>query len=201
MQASHGPPVGEPSGTADRNRGDLQLARDALAGSRDARRQFVERMRCVPRFLAVLNARMGRPFSNQGIEDLVQETLVQIWRRLDSYAGNASLQTWAYRFCHHVMSSSLRARDRRPKDLPFADEGHHDPHVDSNLRFEHIYQALDKIGDRDAKLVRHRHFDRLSFEEIGARLALPASSAKAGYYRALGRLREILEPLRREAGL
>jgi RNA polymerase sigma-70 factor (ECF subfamily) len=180
---------------------DLRLAREALAGSAGARRAFAERMQCVPKFLAVLNARVGRPLSDDELEDLAQESLVEIWRRLPTYAGRASLATWAFRFCQNVLSTRLRASRRRPRGVDLEDliEGTAAPV--SSLDFEPLHAALDRVGEREAAIVRAKHFDEMTFEQISARLGVPASTAKALYRRGLGRLRDLLQPLRKEAGL
>lgn len=171
---------------------DLSLAREALRGSASARKRFAERMRCVPRYLCVLNARLGRPFHEHELEDLAQETLVEIWRRLDSYAGLASLPTWAFRFCQQVLSSRLRSRRRRPPSEELLEPGAAAASTATSLDFERVHLALERLPTRDADIIRLRHFEELGFEEIASRLAMPTSSAKADYHRSLGRLRELL---------
>lgn len=180
---------------------DLQLAREALAGSAQARNEFAQRMACVPKYLAVMNARMGRPLTDDALEDLAQETLVEIWRRLDSYAGLASLMTWAYRFCQQVLSSRLRSTYRRPRSLGIGSAADTAQASTRDLDYEHVYRALEKVDSMGALIVQLKHFDQLTFEEIAPRLGVPISSAKMHYQRALGRLREILDPLRKEAGI
>ena len=64
-----------------------------------------------------------------------------------------------------------------------------------------VHEALDKVREQDARIVRHRHFDRLGFAEIAARLSIPESSAKAGYRRGLERLRDLLAREVAEEGL
>ena len=193
--------AGLPQAGAGLHEQDLRLAREALSGSAEARREFVELMACVPRFLAVMNARLGHPLTDDALQDVVQETLVEIWRRLDSYAGLASLKTWAHRFCQQVLSSRLRSVRRRPRNVDL------DASVDrgalsaSSLDYEHVYQALEKVDALGARIVRSKHFEHLTLEEIARRLGLPPSSVKAHYQRTLGRLREILDPLRKEVGL
>lgn len=180
---------------------DLRLARNALADRGGARREFAQRMQCVPRFLSAINARIGRPFGDAELEDLTQETLVEIWRRLDSYAGLASLQTWAYRFCQQVLSSRLRANRRRPSNVELDPAAHAEGDSRSSLDYEQLYAALDRLDGDAASIVRQRHFEKLTFEEISIRLSRPQSTTKVVYQRALERLREILGPVRRESGL
>ena len=177
---------------------DLRVARESLQGSATARKRFVEQMRCVPRYLCVLNHRLGRAFSDHELEDLTQETLVEIWRRLDSYAGMASLQTWAFTFCQQVMSSRLRGLRRRPPNAELH-ESQGDPDAPrSSLDFEHIHNALARLPEREAAIIRLKHFEELTFEQIAARLGMPASSAKADYHRSMERLRELLGSWHRE---
>lgn len=183
---------------------DLGLARQSLAGSAQARRRFVERMQCVPKFLAVMNVRMGRPLSDDALEDLAQETLVEIWRRLESYAGLAALETWAYRFCQQVLSSRMRSAHRRPHGLTLGatpESVQTSQTSDHGLDYEHVYRALEKVGSLGALIVQLKHFEQLTFEQIARRVGLPPRSVKTHYQHTLARLREILEPLRKEAGL
>ncbi|MFN0007946.1 MAG: RNA polymerase sigma factor [Planctomycetota bacterium] len=172
---------------------DLHTAREALGGSLPARKRFVEHMRCVPRYLCVLNHRLGRPFSDHELEDLTQETLVEIWRRLDSYAGLASLPTWAFRFCQQVLSSRLRSRRRRPASTELFESEGSPVAPGTSLDFEHVHNAIERLPARDAAIIRLKHFEELTFEQIAERLAMPPSSAKADYHRSIERLRELLD--------
>jgi len=171
---------------------DLRVAREALDGSMPARKRFVEHMRCVPRYLCVLNGRLGRPFSDHELEDLTQETLFEIWRRLDSYAGLASLPTWAFRFCQQVLSSRLRSQRRRPASAELSESQGSPGASRTSLDFDHVHSALERLPARDATIIRLKHFEELTFEQIAQRLAMPPSSAKADYHRAIDRLRELL---------
>lgn len=175
------------------HRDDLSLARGALDGSHQARCEFAVRMRCVARILAVKNRRRGSLFGREELEDLVQETLLTIWKRLPQYEGLSSLETWAYRFCEHSLLNSLRVRSRRtpvlslPGGEPAAD------HDRGEVDLERVEQAIDRVGSLAARVVRLHHFEGLTFDAIARHLAFPASTIKTHYYRALDRLRELLQ--------
>lgn len=48
-------------------------------------------------------------------EDLVQETLLRVWRARDSYdEGRASMRTWLYRIAANTCLNALEGRSRRP---------------------------------------------------------------------------------------
>ena len=178
---------------------DLQLVNSALAGSKQSRRDFAERMQCIPKILIVKNAQLGHPYSHEDLQDLMQETLLTIWKRLSSYEGRAALETWAYQFCHFVFLRNLRSLSR-PKSEEITDmEPLAERQRQSPAKFEHIYQALSKVGSEDSTLLHLRHFEHLSFKQIGERLALPSSTVKRHYKRAASRLRELLAPPHQEA--
>jgi RNA polymerase sigma-70 factor (ECF subfamily) len=58
-------------------------------------------------------------------EDLVQETLLRAWRRLDSFEGRSSLRAWLYKIATHACLDALdRRKSRRtlpPGKAPAAD--------------------------------------------------------------------------------
>jgi RNA polymerase sigma-70 factor (TIGR02960 family) len=56
--------------------------------------------------------------SVQDAEDLVQETMLAAWRRLDRFEGRAALRTWLYRIATNRCLNALRDRSRRPQASP-----------------------------------------------------------------------------------
>jgi RNA polymerase sigma-70 factor (ECF subfamily) len=88
------------------------LAR-ARAGDEDAFRDLTEPHR---RELQVHIYRIVG--STHDAEDLLQETLLAAWRGLEQFEGRASLRAWLYRIATNRSLDALRARRRRPQDLP-----------------------------------------------------------------------------------
>ena len=66
---------------------DTLLIRSVLDGDAEAVDGFVSRMKCVPRILNSLNARLGKPLDEHELFDLGQDVLVVIWRKLPSFDG------------------------------------------------------------------------------------------------------------------
>jgi RNA polymerase sigma-70 factor (ECF subfamily) len=92
----------------------------ARAGDRDAFSALAEPYR---RELQVHCYRMLG--SLQDAEDLVQETLLRAWRRLDTYEGRASFRAWLYKIATNACLDALDQRARRT--LPQARQSPSDP--------------------------------------------------------------------------
>ncbi len=56
--------------------------------------------------------------SVQDAEDQLQETLLAAWRGLDRFEGHASVRVWLYRIATNRRLDTLRARKRRPQEVP-----------------------------------------------------------------------------------
>lgn len=63
--------------------------------------------------------------SLQDAEDIVQETLLRAWRRLNTYEGRASLRAWLYKIATNACFDALAKRPRRV--LPTAYSAPSDP--------------------------------------------------------------------------
>ncbi len=85
------------------------LITQARTGDEQAFRQLVEPYE---RELQVHCYRMLG--SVQDAEDAVQETLLAVWRSLDSFEERATLRTWLYRIATRRCLNTLRSASRRP---------------------------------------------------------------------------------------
>jgi RNA polymerase sigma-70 factor (TIGR02960 family) len=56
--------------------------------------------------------------SVQDAEDVVQETLLAAWRSLGGFEARASVRSWLYRIATNRCLNALRARSRRPREVP-----------------------------------------------------------------------------------
>ena len=154
--------------------------------------RFAERMKCVPRILAALNTKMGRPLDEHDLADLTQDTLLVVIKKLDQFAAHAPLESWVYRICALELMNEVR-RKRRLQSRNRRITSERQPTAEmATDEFEHIHRALDRLGGHDADVVRLKHFEELTFEEIGDRLAISPNTAKTRYYRGISKLESYL---------
>ena len=176
---------------------DYELTREALAGDRRARSELSRRLVCISPFLLSLNRRVGRPFAREELVDTAQDIMVLILGKLETYAGEAALETWVHRFCSYELMNAVRRKDRqreRLRELPDeyptkSSEG--GPLEQGDKRFVTL---LAHLTTREAEVVELRHVDDLKLERVAELLGVSLNTVKTHYYRALKKLRVILAP-------
>ena len=166
-----------------------------IAGERGALRRFEERMACVPRLLSARNRRAGGLLQHEELEDVVQDTLVAVWRKLARYDGRVPLETWVWGFCVLEYRKGLRRRGRGPgsvsyEALPEGVVPLEEAVEDRDLA--PLWRAMERLDPINARILLLRHFEELSFEHIGHALDLAPKTARNRYYLAIVRLRELL---------
>ncbi len=176
---------------------DLEFVRSVLGGDPADRESFCVRMRCIGRMLTARNRRFGRPLDDHDIADLAQETALAVWRRLSSYAGRASLETWVYKYCALTMSNALRKKRTTPRrlselgvdgapELAETSPGTQEPTEPTTLD-----SMLGHLSQRQAEVLRLRHVDGLGNREIGEALDISINSVKTHSLHAMTRLRQL----------
>lgn len=152
--------------------------------------RFAERMRCVPRILAALNARMGRPLDEHELADLSQDTTVLVLQKLDQYAAKAPLESWIYRICSLELMNGVRRKHRyRGRTERLVESTLESAEAQALEEIEAVHLALERLGGHDADVVRMKHFEGLTFEDLGDRLGISPNTAKTRYYRGLAKLK------------
>lgn len=173
---------------------DLELVRRALQGAPRDLDELVERLRCIPRVLAARNRRMGNRLSPEDVADLAQDTFGTVWKKLDTFRGEAPLEAWIHPFCVLTLMNFVRRQAYRDTDELFDVHAARAERGVERLDDELVHDALDRVPADEARILRLKHFEDLSFPQIGERLGISPNTAKTRHYRGLDRLRRLLEP-------
>lgn len=155
----------------------------------------MDRLACIPRILDSKNRALGRPLDDAELDDVAQETLSVIWRKLPQFEGRSSLETWVYRIAVFELMNAIRSRSRRRwqsegseqaiVEAPAADEQFED--------YSDLYSALDELGEKEAEVIRAKHFQDQSFPKIAEALRTSESTIKTRYYKGMKRLHVLLQ--------
>ncbi len=173
---------------------DGALVQAILQGDERARGELVERLRCVPRFLANLNAQYGSLFQEDDLADLVQQTMLVVLGKLPGFRGPGSLRAWAYGIAQREYLYARRTRLRRASRQRSLGEDIDPPQpVEEVAQDEyHAVWALGELEPEEREVLSLRLFDELEYAEIGRRFGMPENTAKTRFHRALQHLRELI---------
>ena len=177
---------------------DRELVRAVLARDPGAVEALVQRLRCIPRILSLLNQRVGNALGAEDLNDLTQDTLARLWPRIERYNGQASLETWFYGFCFNGFMNVLRRGNRAQPVGSLTDQVASPDGPPLPLDYDHLHRGLEQLGEAETRVIRLKYFDDLTFDEIGQRLGISPNTVKTRYYRGMRKLEELLRRGREE---
>lgn len=177
------PPLDEPSWEAlmrAANRGD-QRAYARLLGA------------VTPVVRGIVRAR-GGTLGPEACEDVVQEVLLTIHLKRQSWREDAPLRPWLYAVTRHKVVDAFRARGHRV-EIPVEDVAEILPAPPGEDPFEarDMARVIGRLEPRAAEIVRAIGIDGESAAEAGARLGMSEGAVRVALHRAfksLARLRE-----------
>jgi RNA polymerase sigma-70 factor (ECF subfamily) len=165
--------------------------RSARAGDAPALEALARSLARVPGIVRAQNRRFGSPLGDEELLDVVQETFRAVWSKLGEYQGRSAFDTWVFRFATNELLKALERRRRearvRPGDLA-ALEARASP-ATPLIEPLVLHQCLRRLEPHEEDLVRARHFEERTFEEIARASGEPLGTIKARYYRAIEKLR------------
>ena len=140
--------------------------------------------------------------NRESAEDCGQETMIRIWRSLDTYRGDCALESWAYRIAANCCMDYLRKkrRDRSISVEPLQEQGFDpaDPSpgtedkavaADEQHRLREAITLLPE-EQRDALILTQ--LERIPYDEAARTLNVSEGTVKSRVSRAKTRLKEIL---------
>ncbi len=127
-------------------------------------------------------------------EELVQDTFVRAWQRLDSFRSESRFSTWLHRLAVNTALMDLRASRSRPEGHLEADSDAWDgDHVESpGLRLD-LERAVASLPPRARAVLVLHDIEGWQHQEIGSELGMAVGTSKAQLHRARGLLRKRLE--------
>jgi RNA polymerase sigma-70 factor (ECF subfamily) len=140
--------------------------------------------------------------NEQDAEDMVQETFLRAYRRLESYDGRSGIQTWLTRIAVNCCLDLLRARGRRGVPVPleetptlWASEPSPEQRTFSGEIRRRLGAALARLTPAERAAFVLRHYEGAPVEEIARTIGKPSGATRHCVFRAVQKLREALAPL------
>lgn len=118
-------------------------------------------------------------------DDLAQDALVRAYVASGSFLGLSKFSTWLFRIAYNCYID--HCRKAKPEKAP-VEEAYNLPGTDSSdksFRYQQLYQALEKLPEKEKAAIALFYFEELSIKEISAILNTPQGTIK--YHLSSGR--------------
>ncbi|MCB0341840.1 MAG: sigma-70 family RNA polymerase sigma factor [Pseudobdellovibrionaceae bacterium] len=143
-----------------------------------------------------LAVRMTRDWEQA--EDIVQESFLKAFQKLNSFEGRSSFKSWLYQITLNTARNKLRRKNFDFIDIsdvplavgPKVEKGMAQMDTQYMLRSE-----IEKLPSRQRMALELRIYEDLSFKEVAEIMDCPYDTAKANYRHALLKMRQELEGL------
>jgi len=168
-----------------------------------ARRDQASFMALFDYYAPRVKAYLKRLGASDGLaEDIVQEVMLTVWRKADSYdPAKAAVGTWIFTIARNLRIDALR-RERHPTLDPTDPLLNPDPEplpdrqVEASREEEQVRSAVRALPEDQAKVIMMAFYDGKSHGEIAAELALPLGTVKSRLRLAFRRVRGVLGEVR-----
>lgn len=188
---------GDQPSRGDRAREDALLVEETLAGNQLSFQLLVERYQ--DRLFGLARHYTRNPVE---IEDVVQESFLKAFRRLDSFHHQSSFYTWIYRIATNTILDFLKRRGRSPIQAV------EDPEIlaqsepidgfapEAEMEREEVAEVTRKIlaelPDIFRTVLVMREFEERPYQEIADVLGISIGTVESRLFRARARFRERL---------
>jgi RNA polymerase sigma-70 factor (ECF subfamily) len=137
-----------------------------------------------------------RIFQKQDAEDVLQEILIAIHKVKHTYDGNRAYLPWAYAIANYKIQDRLRKLYSDPlrnsAELIIAENNSEENVTKSGLAYEDIAKEVEKLPQKQAKILRLIHKDGYTAKEVAAQIGMTESAVKVAAHRAYKVLRKKL---------
>jgi RNA polymerase sigma-70 factor (ECF subfamily) len=192
------------------------LARTAAAGSRErsaphldahAEAELMARVRAHdlrafeslyrsyhPRLSRFLMNLTHRP---QLVEEVLNDTMLVVWRRPEGFNGASKLSTWIFAIAYRKALKALRkddppVEDKHPERRASLEPGP-DHHMDEQQTRQTLFAAMRELSPAHRAVIDLTYFHDAGYREIAEIMDCPIDTVKSRMYYARRHLRRTLE--------
>jgi RNA polymerase sigma factor (sigma-70 family) len=131
--------------------------------------------------------------------DLLQNTLVKVWRFLPDFREESQLFTWLYRIATNETLSFLKKERLKytfsltDYESVLAEKLEADPYFNGDNIQRELYKSIGKLPPKQRVVFNMRYFEEMKYEDIAEVLGGSVGSLKASYHHAFTKIQKSLE--------
>lgn len=125
------------------------------------------------------------------VNDLFQETLINLWRGFDGFQGKCDVKTWIWRVSLNTCLTFERKKKRRVDTLPLTMDINLFTDTDDDTRqVQMLYKRINKLGMLDRAIIL-LWLENMSYEEIGEIIGISTKNVSVKLVRIKEQLKKM----------
>lgn len=125
------------------------------------------------------------------VNDLFQETLINLWRGFDGFQGKCDVKTWIWRVSLNTCLTFERKKKRRMDTLPLTMDINLFTDTDDDTRqVQMLYRRINKLGVLDRAIIL-LWLENMSYEEIGEIIGISTKNVSVKLVRIKEQLKKM----------
>jgi RNA polymerase sigma-70 factor (ECF subfamily) len=131
-------------------------------------------------------------------DDVLQNTMVKVWRSMGSFRAESGLYTWLYRIATNEALTFLKQKKKRTF-APWVDvEQKISESLESDEWFNgdeiqlKLQQAILKLPEKQRIVFNMKYFDEMKYEQMSGILGTSVGALKASYHHAVKKIKAML---------
>lgn len=125
------------------------------------------------------------------VNDLFQDTLINLWKGYTSFRGESKVQTWIWRVSLNTCISAERKKKKAGEKIPLSMDINLFADTDADTKqIRMLYSRITKLGPVDRALVL-LWLENMSYEEIGAVIGISADNVSVKLFRIKEQLKRM----------
>lgn len=132
-------------------------------------------------------------------DDVLQNTMIKVWRSLRTFRSESGLYTWLYRVATNEALSFLKQKKKK-SFAPWIDVEEQmsqnleaDPWFNGDEIQLKLQQSILKLPEKQRIVFNMKYFDQLKYEEMSEILGTSVGALKASYHHAVKKIEAMLE--------
>lgn len=125
------------------------------------------------------------------VNDLFQETLINMWKGIDSFRDKSKFSTWIYRVALNTCLMQERKKKREVKKVPLSmDISLYEDKDAETKQVQQLHQRIGKLDVIDRAIVM-LWLEGMNYDEIGAIIGISAQNVGVKLFRIKEQLKKL----------
>ena len=128
---------------------------------------------------------------NDEVNDLFQETLINLWRGFDSFQGKCDVKSWIWRVSLNTCLTFKRKKKHSVETVPLNMDINLFTDTDDDTRqIQQLYRHINKLGVVDRAIIL-LWLENMSYEEIGQIIGISTKNVSVKLVRIKEQLKKM----------